>query len=258
MINVIKIGGNIVDNDALLQQFVKDFAAVPGPKVLVHGGGVMASRLQKQMGLTPKMINGRRVTDEETLCIVTMVYGGWCGKHITSLLQAESCNAISLSGCDGNVICGSKRPAEPVDYGFAGDLNEKSVNADFLLVLLNQGITPVINAITHDKNGNLLNTNADTIASTVAVALAQKTPTELTFCFEKDGVLYDMEDDSSVIATITPADFELLKSEGRVADGMLPKLTNAFTAINQGVSSVIIKHARNINLSYGTVICSHS
>ena len=286
MIKVIKIGGNIVDNPELLQQFVKDFASMPGMKVLVHGGGVMASQMQKEMGMVPKMIEGRRVTDEQTLKVVTMVYAGWCNKNITALLQAQGCNAIGLTGADGNAIKASKRPplhveslGEDVDYGYVGDVSAQSVNAPFIYSLLSRGIVPVFNAINHDGNGNLLNTNADTIASSIAVAMANyryRTPrevccrceecthcsddgrltheTELIYCFEKDGVLMDKDDDNSVIPEIDKAAFEKLKSEGVVADGMIPKLTNSFKAIGSGVSRVIIKHARNLLNSKGTTL----
>lgn len=259
MIQIVKIGGNVVDNPALLYQFIRDFAALSGPKVLVHGGGVMASQMQRDLGMSPVMIEGRRVTDEDTLRVVTMVYGGWCGKHIASLLQAEGCNAISLSGCDANVIRADRRPprmvaGDLVDYGFVGDVCAEGVNTDFLLQLLDAGITPVLNAINHDGQGHLLNTNADTIASSVAQALATQTPTRLIYCFEKSGVLLDKDDDTSVIPQITPASYIQLKAEGRVADGMIPKLDNAFAAIRSGVESVVIKHAQHLNTSLGTTL----
>ena len=280
MIKVIKIGGNIVDNPLLLKEFVKIFAAVPGMKVLVHGGGVMASQMQKAMGMEPVMVEGRRVTDEETLKVVTMVYAGWCSKNIVALLQAEGCNAIGLSGTDGNAIKAERRaPLNGIDYGFVGDVSAGSVNASFLYSLLEKGMVPVINAINHDGLGNLLNTNADTIASSVAVAFANyryRSPrevccrceecthcsddgrltheTELIYCFEKDGVLYDKDDDSSVIPSITSKDFEDLRAEGRVADGMIPKLTNSFKAIGDGVARVVIKHALNLLNNKGTTL----
>ena len=286
MIKVIKIGGNVVDNPELLREFVKDFAAMPGMKVLVHGGGVMASQMQKEMGMTPIMVEGRRITDEETLKVVTMVYAGWCSKHITALLQAEGCNAIGLSGADGNAIKASKRPpvhvaslGTEVDFGYVGDVTAESVNARFIYSLLERGIVPVFNAINHDECGNLLNTNADTIASSVAVAMANyryRSPrevccrceecthcsddgrlthaTELIYCFEKDGVLYDKDDDSSVIPEIDKVRFAELKSEGIVADGMIPKLTNSFKAIDSGVARVVIKHARNLLNDKGTTL----
>lgn len=286
MIRVIKIGGNVVDNPELLRQFVKDFASMPGMKALVHGGGVMASQMQKSMGMTPVMVEGRRVTDEETLKVVTMVYAGWCNKNITAMLQAEGCNAIGLSGADGNVIKARRRPpvhveslGQDVDYGYVGDVTGDSVNAGFIYSLMERGIVPVFNAINHDGEGNLLNTNADTIASSVATAMANykyRSPrevccrceecthcsddgrltheTELIYCFEKDGVLYDKDDDNSVIDEIDRKRFAELKDEGRVADGMIPKLTNSFKAIDNGVARVIIKHARNLNNSKGTTL----
>ena len=286
MIKVVKIGGNVVDNPDLLREFVKDFAAMPGMKVLVHGGGVMASQMQKSMGMVPMMVEGRRVTDEQTLKVVTMVYAGWCNKHITALLQAEGCNAIGLTGADGNAIRASRRAplyveslGEKVDYGFVGDVTAESVNARFIYSLLERGIVPVFNAINHDGEGNLLNTNADTIASSIAQSLASYKyrnrwevcsrceecthcsddgrlthETELIYCFEKDGVLYDKDDDSSVISEIDRNRFEQLKAEGRVADGMIPKLANSFKAIDAGVRRVLIKHARNLLSNIGTTL----
>ena len=286
MIRVIKIGGNVVDNPALLKEFVRKFAAMPGMKILVHGGGVMASQMQKEMGMIPVMVEGRRVTDEAALKVVTMVYAGWCNKNITALLQAEGCNAIGLTGADGNAIRARKRPPVhvesldmDVDYGYVGDVTAESVNAKFIYSLLEKGIVPVFNAINHDGEGNLLNTNADTIASSVAIAMAgyrYRSPrevccrceecthcsddgrlthkTELIYCFEKDGVLYDKDDDNSVIPEIDRERFAELKAEGRVADGMIPKLTNSFKAIDSGVERVIIKHARNLLDAKGTTL----
>ena len=286
MIKIIKIGGNVVDNPELLREFVKDFADMPGMKILVHGGGVMASQMQKAMGMVPQMVEGRRVTDEQTLKVVTMVYAGWCNKNITALLQAEGCNAIGLTGADGTVIKAKKRApvyveslGQDVDYGYVGDVNADSVNAKFIYSLLEKGIVPVFNAINHDGEGNLLNTNADTIASSLAIAMANyqyRTKSEvccrceecthcsddgrlthlvdLIYCFEKDGVLYDKDDDASVIEEIDKDKFASLKAEGRVADGMIPKLTNSFKAIDCGVHKVIIKHARNLLNSKGTTL----
>ena len=275
-----------MDNPELLREFVRDFAAMPGMKVLVHGGGVMASQMQKEMGMVPKMVEGRRVTDEEALKVVTMVYAGWCSKNIVALLQAQGCNAIGLSGADGNAIRAMKRPpvhveslGEMVDYGFVGDVTAESVDAGFICSLLERGIVPVFNAINHDGQGNLLNTNADTIASSLAIAMANyryRSPrevcsrceecthcsddgrltheTELIYCFEKDGVLYDKDDDSSVIPEIDRTRFANLKAEGRVADGMIPKLSNSFKAIDSGVARVVIKHARNLSGPVGTTL----
>lgn len=244
MIKVVKTGGNVVDNEELLVQFCRSFAELEGPKVLVHGGGVMASRLQEKTGIPAKMIGGRRVTDDATLRIVTMVYAGWCGKHICALLQKEGCNAISLSGCDGNVICASKRPpiavnGETVDFGNVGDVRKESVNTDALRSLLDAGFVPVLNAINHDGDGNLLNTNADTVASSVAAALGA----ELIICFEKPGVLLDRNDDSTLVRELDTALYKKLLGEGRIADGMIPKLENAFKALGNGVGKVIIQHS---------------
>ena len=282
-IQVIKIGGNVVDNPLLLEQFIRDFSGLDGPKVLVHGGGVMASQMQKRLGQQPVMIDGRRVTDTDTLKVVTMVYAGWCSKSIVALLQKHGCNAVGLSGADADLIRATRRPpvrkagqadgeTVTIDYGYVGDVDPGMINAGFLHSLINADITPVICAITHDGKGNLLNTNADTIASSVAVSLASYIkegirteslssgkPAELPevsliYCFEKDGVLYDRDDDSSVIPEITPERYSRLKQEGRVAAGMIPKLDNAFNALENGVKQVIIKNARNIGNSIGTVI----
>lgn len=261
MIKVVKIGGNVVDNPELLRKFANDFASMPGMKVLIHGGGVMASQMQKSMGMTPVMVEGRRVTDEQTLKVVTMVYAGWCNKNITALLQGAGCNAIGLCGADGNVIRAAKRApvmveslGKEVDYGYVGDVSSESVNTSFIMTLLENGIIPVFNAINHDGNGNLLNTNADTIASSVATALSAVVETELIYCFEKDGVLYDKDDDTSVIPSIDRDRFAELKAEGRVADGMIPKLSNSFKAIDNGVARVTIKHAANLLNDKGTTL----
>lgn len=253
-IKVVKIGGNVVDNPALLAGFVRDFAALDGAKILVHGGGVMASSIQKALGQTPKMIEGRRITDEDTLRVVTMVYAGWCNKNVVALLQAAGCNAIGLSGADGNVIKAVRRPAEPVDYGFVGDIYPSGVNCTFLRSLLAAGMVPVLCAINHDGAGSLLNTNADTIASSVASALAAEDTVDLVYCFEKNGVLSDKDDDNSVIPVITPGLYASLKASGVVAEGMIPKLDNSFKAISSGVRSVIIKHAANLGNDIQTVL----
>ncbi len=282
-IQVIKIGGNVVDNPLLLEQFIRDFSGLDGPKVLVHGGGVMASQMQKRLGQQPVMIDGRRVTDTDTLKVVTMVYAGWCSKSIVALLQKHGCNAVGLSGADADLIRATRRPpvrkagqadgeTVTIDYGYVGDVDPHMINAGFLYHLTDAGITPVICAITHDGNGSLLNTNADTIASSVAVSLASYIkegiraeslssgkPAELPevsliYCFEKDGVLYDKDDDNSVIPGITPEYYSRLKREGRVAAGMIPKLDNAFNALEHGVKEVVIKHAGNLGNGIGTVL----
>ena len=250
-VRIVKIGGGIVDDEAQLKRFCSDFAALPGEKILVHGGGAMAGRIQQALGIEPRKIEGRRVTDEATLQVVTMVYSGWCNKHVVALLQAAHCQALGLSGCDASVITASRRAPRllsdgvtRIDYGFIGDVKPASVNAAFLRGLLSQGITPVLCAINHDGAGQLLNTNADTIASSVAIALEG----ELVYCFEKAGVLMDKTDETSVIPHIDTARYEELKAGGIVDEGMLPKLENAFSALRQGACGVIIKHARDLLL----------
>lgn len=238
MLKVIKIGGNVVDNPEKLERFLTDFARLEGPKILIHGGGKIATAISRALGIETTMIGGRRVTDGETIKVVTMVYAGVINKSIVSRLNAERNPAIGLSGVDGNLILSDRRSPVPVDYGFVGD--PRSVNTTLLESLLAQGLTPVIAPITTDGKGSLLNTNADTVAQCVATAMASVEKTELVFCFEKKGVLSDVNDDDSVIRTITRADFESLKSDGVITDGMLPKIDNSFDAISGGVSRVVI------------------
>lgn len=255
MIKVVKIGGNVLDDEAALRQFCRDFAALDGPKVLVHGGGALASRMQESLGQRPVKIQGRRVTDSETLQVVTMVYAGWCNKQLVSLLQAAGCNAVGLSGCDGNVVKANKRAplnvdGTPVDFGFVGDMTPASVNRDFLEALLRQNLVPVLSPINHDGAGNLLNTNADTVAACVAAALGA----ELWTCFEKDGVLLDINDPGSVVGRIGPEDYARLKASGAIADGMIPKLENAFKALRGGAAKVLILNADNLLKGKGTEV----
>ncbi|WP_111682210.1 acetylglutamate kinase [Winogradskyella tangerina] len=237
-LKIIKIGGNIIDNQKALASFLKQFAQLDGPKVLVHGGGKLASKLAAQMNVPVKMHEGRRITDVKTLDIITMVYAGKINKSIVAQLQAHNCNAIGFSGADGNTITSEKRPIKTVDFGFVGDI--KSVNTNILETLLKEQITPVFCAITHNSSGQLLNTNADTIASELAIGFAKSYETELYYCFEKNGVLQDVSDDDSVIELITSEAYQTLLSEGIIADGMLPKLTNCFHAIENQVSKVCI------------------
>ncbi len=245
-IKVYKVGGNVVENEDSLLRFCRQFASIEGPKVLIHGGGVMASAIQKELGQHPIKIEGRRVTDEETLKVVTMVYSGWCNKHITALLQAHGCNAIGLSGCDANVITASRRAPKllmdgitTVDYGFVGDVSSASVNVEFLTELLDLGITPVLCAINHDGKGQLLNTNADTVASSVAAALKAT----LYCCFELNGVLKDINDPDSIIPTIYEDDFQNMKSDGTISEGMIPKIENCLKTVKDGAVSAIIRSA---------------
>ncbi|MDE6368283.1 MAG: acetylglutamate kinase [Muribaculaceae bacterium] len=254
MINVVKIGGNVIDNPDALKAFVSDFAKLPGKKILVHGGGKEATRLSAKLDIETKMISGRRVTDRPTLDVVTMVYAGLINKRIVAMLQAEGCNAIGLSGADGNAICATRRNPEPIDYGFVGDISTDGVNADFIVNLLQQGVTPVFCAINHDGKGELLNCNADSVASAVAVACATLEPTSLTFCFEKPGVLTDVNDESTLISHIDLVSYPGLIKSGAVTDGMLPKIDNAFKAIQSGVDSVTIKSSAQLLADTGTTI----
>ena len=249
MIQVIKIGGGILENEVSRQMFLQQFAAVGGPKVLVHGGGRLATTMAERLGVAQQMIDGRRVTDKETLDIVTMVYGGLVNKQLVALLQNMGINAIGLTGADGGWMKAVKRPVKNgIDYGFVGDITE--VRGDVLRMLLDEGMTPVIAPITFCQEGVLLNTNADTIASETAISLAPDV--QLTFCFEKAGVLRDADDESSLIPSITSESYTQLKADGIVSGGMIPKIDNAFAAIEHGVQSVRITHASN--LQGGTII----
>jgi len=246
-LTIIKIGGNVIDNSENLHQFLLDFTALPGDKILVHGGGKIATELAVSLGIEPKMVDGRRITDIETLRIVTMAYAGLINKNMVAQLQAKGCNAIGLSGADGNVIKAVKRPVGKIDYGFVGDLDESSVSVHTLNSLLKSKFIPVLCAITHDGDTQLLNTNADTIASAVAVAMSSYYETRLVYCFEKKGVLRDVEDDLSVVTEIRSNDFERLQAEGIVSGGMIPKLHNAFEAIKKGVKAVYIGKADELS-----------
>lgn len=245
-VTVVKIGGNVIDDPALLSDFLAKFAKIDGPKVLVHGGGKIASSISKSLGIEPQMINGRRVTDAKTIDIVTMVYAGLVNKKIVATLQSLGCNAIGLSGADSNLICGSKRPAAPIDFGFVADLDSNSVNASALQQLLVNGAIPIFCAIVHDGKGQLLNCNADTIASNIAVALSKSDSVKLIYCFEKKGVLRDVNDDNSVIELIRQPEFKGLIDNGTVAQGMIPKLQNSFDALSKGVASVVITKAEEV------------
>ncbi len=245
-ITVVKIGGNVIDSPEAFGPFMESFAKLEGPKVLIHGGGKIATRLAQKMEIETTMIDGRRVTDKAMLDIVTMTYAGLINKEVVATLQKYGCNAIGLSGADGNVVKATKRPANPVDFGFVGDIDPANVNAPFLKTLLEAGVTPVFCAIMHNGEGVLLNCNADTVASSVALGVARVAPTDLIFCFEKRGVLTDINDDSSVIKTITPENYAAYKAEGVINSGMIPKIDGALKAINQGVASVAIKHSEDL------------
>lgn len=245
-LTLIKVGGKIVEEEDTLQALLSDFAAIEGRKVLVHGGGRSATKLAARLGIESQMVNGRRITDAETLKIVTMVYGGLVNKNIVAHLQACGVNALGLTGADMDVIRSVKRPVKDVDYGFVGDVER--VDATLLGDLIAKGVVPVMAPLTHDGCGNMLNTNADTIAGETAKALAQLFDVTLVYCFEKRGVLRDENDDDSVIPQITRADFEQLVADGVVQGGMIPKLENAFEALRAGVSQVIITQASAINM----------
>jgi acetylglutamate kinase len=253
-VTVIKIGGNIVDKPEKLQYFLNNLNKFEGPKVLIHGGGAIATQLSSQLGLEVKMHDGRRITDYETLKLVTMVYAGLINKQIVASLQKIGCNAMGLSGADGDAVPATKRPANPIDWGYVGDVDPANINTSLLTSLLGKGITPVFCAITHDSNGSLLNTNADTMASSIAVALSHEYTTRLIYCFEKDGVLSDPDDNDSVIPLITKESYKQLLSEQKVVGGMIPKLDNAFAALENGVSEVIIKHADNLLIKEETLL----
>jgi acetylglutamate kinase len=242
-LTIVKIGGNVIDDSENLHYFLEDFAALEGNKILVHGGGKIATDLGISMGVEAKMVDGRRITDIQTLRIVTMAYAGLINKNIVAQLQARTCNAIGLTGADGNTIKAVKRPVKTIDYGFVGDLNEDSISVGTIDALLSADLVPVFCAITHDGDTQLLNTNADTIASALAVALSVRYETTLIYCFEKRGVLRDVEDEDSRVPEIRLDEFESLKDQGVVSGGMIPKLHNAFEAIKSGVKEVYIGHA---------------
>jgi acetylglutamate kinase len=237
-LSIVKVGGKVIEEVNKLNQLLDAFSGLEGVKILVHGGGKKASELLLRLGIPPKMINGRRITDETTLEVVTMVYAGLINKKIVSLLQARNCNAIGLSGADGNVIQAHKRIVKDIDYGFAGDIDR--INAKAIANLLEGGFQPVFCAITHDGQGQLLNTNADTIAAELAKAMAGLYEVKLYYCFEKKGVLMDPDDDDSAIESLNLDQYQHYKSEGIISDGMIPKLDNAFSVLQQQAKAVII------------------
>lgn len=243
---IIKISGNIIDDEQRLDAFLKQFAQLEGKKILVHGGGKLATKMAEQMAIPQQMIDGRRITDADTLRIVTMVYAGYINKQIVAKLQSMGTNALGITGADGNAILAYKRQHATIDYGFVGDID--MVNANLFDQLLQQNTTVIIAPITHDAKGQLLNTNADTIAQEIAKALSVQYQTNLVYSFEKKGVLTDVDDETSVINTLDRKNYELLKSAGKIFAGMIPKLDNAFAAIEAGVSKVIIGQAEELTL----------
>lgn len=253
-VTVIKVGGAIVEDAERLAQLLDRFAALPGQKVLVHGGGRRATKVASALGIESKMVEGRRITDADMLEVVTMVYGGLVNKNIVAQLQSRGVNAVGLTGADMNVIRSHKRPKKDgVDYGFVGDVDK--ADGHRLLGLIRDGLTPVMAPLTHDGMGHTLNTNADTIAAETAKALAREgASTTLVYCFEKAGVLADPDDEGSVISTINHDEFVRLVANGTISGGMIPKITNALAAVDAGVERVIITKAENIGTSTGTVI----
>lgn len=241
---VVKIGGNVIDNPTALDQFLADFSNIKKKKILVHGGGKIATDIAAKLGLEAVMVEGRRITDKPMLDVVTMVYGGLINKNIVAKLQALGDNAIGLSGADGNGIVCNKRPVKEVDYGFVGDV--KGVNNDFLEHLLDGNLIPIMSPLSHDGNGNMLNINADTVATTLAKAMAKNYTVSLLYCFELKGVLSDFEDKNSVIEKMDFNNYQHLKSDGVISKGMIPKMDNSFDAIQNGVQKVVICHSTDM------------
>lgn len=252
-VTIVKVGGAVVEDNEQLAQLLTDFAAIPGKKVLVHGGGRRATKVAAALGIESKMVNGRRITDARMLEVVTMVYGGLVNKNLVAKLQAKGVNALGLTGADMDVIHSHKRPVKDgVDFGYVGDVER--ANSKMLQTLIQEGITPVMAPLTHDGNGNILNTNADTIASETAKALAPYYDVTLIYSFEKKGVLSNPDDDNSVIPVITRSDFEKYQADGTIGGGMIPKIENALAAVDAGVKEVIITLATAIDGKLGTVI----
>jgi acetylglutamate kinase len=252
-LTIVKVGGAVVEDETQLTQLLKDFSAISGRKVLIHGGGRRATQVAASLGIESKMVGGRRITDADMLSVVTMVYGGLVNKNLVARLQANGVNALGLTGADIDVIRSHKRPLKDgIDFGFVGDVDK--ADGQMLSRLIEAGITPVMAPLTHDGQGNILNTNADTIASETAKALAPYYDVTLIYSFEKKGVLSNPDDDNSVIPTITRADFERYKADGTISGGMLPKIENALSAIDKGVNRVIITLATAIDGNSGTII----
>ncbi|NLU39033.1 MAG: acetylglutamate kinase [Bacteroidales bacterium] len=243
-LTIVKVGGKIVEETDSLSQLLQDFKSISGPKILVHGGGRSATAMAAKLGIETQMVDGRRITDKPMLEVVTMVYGGLVNKNIVAGLQSKGCNACGFTGADLSLITSAKRPVKEVDYGYVGDVVD--VNTSELRILIGEGVTPVIAPLTHDGKGQLLNTNADTMATELAIDLAKFYAVNLVFCFEKDGVLANPDDDKSVIRDLDRDLYLQYKSEGVISEGMIPKLDNAFRALNSGVNMVLITNAKNL------------
>lgn len=251
-LTVVKVGGKILETPDMMTTFLDGFARIKGLKLLVHGGGRSATRIAERLGIETKMVDGRRITDASMLEVVTMVYGGLVNKNTVAALQARGVNAIGLTGADMNIIESDKRPAAAIDYGYVGDVRQ--VNAEALALLLDNGFTPVVAPLTHDGHGQMLNTNADTVAASVAQALSESYDVSLIYCFEKPGVLSDPDDDNSAIPELTAESYARLREEGVISGGMIPKLDNAFQSISAGVKEVVITRADAISAHAGTRI----
>jgi acetylglutamate kinase len=240
---VVKIGGNVLDDPAVLSSFMESFANIKGPKILVHGGGKKASAVSERLGVPVRMHEGRRITDNETLDIAVMVYAGLINKQLVASLQAYDCQAIGICGADGGCMPATRRSIQTLDYGFVGDIQHHQIQQAFFINLLEQSLVPVFAPITHDGQGQLLNTNADSVAAALAIALGTHYHVHLVYCFEKKGVLRNVKDEKSLIAELTPAIYTRLRHDGLIRDGMIPKLDNAFAAISAGVDNVFIGSA---------------
>lgn len=246
LLHIIKIGGNVIDDEAVLHTFLEDFSSVKGKKILVHGGGKIATSVGDKLGIQSKYIDGRRITDDETIDLVTMVYGGLVNKKIVAQLQSLQCNAIGLSGADANVLPAKKRPVKSIDYGWAGDLNIADINTSVWKLFIDNDLVPVVAPLTHDNESHMLNTNADTIAAVLSIALSKLYSIQLIYCFEKNGVLTEMNDEASVINELDANKCEQLKRDKKLVAGILPKIYNAFEAVNNGVDKIIIGNSKNL------------
>ncbi|MDQ2719155.1 MAG: acetylglutamate kinase [Bacteroidota bacterium] len=256
---IIKIGGNVIDTPVNLDLFLKEFAGIADKKILVHGGGKIATAIGEKLGIRSKYIEGRRITDDETIDLVVMVYGGLVNKKIVAKLQSLNCNAVGITGADADLLPATKRTVKEIDYGWVGDVNTNDINSKFWRLFLGNGLTPVVAPLTHDGEGHILNTNADTIASVLSVNLSSYYDVILIFCFEKNGVLENIDDENSVISNLTAEEYLLLKKSRKLFAGILPKIDNAFDAVNKGVKEVLIGNTSQldflINGKCGTKIC---
>ena len=245
---IIKIGGNVIDNRDALHSFLKEFSEIEDKKILIHGGGKIATAIGEKMGIQSVYNEGRRITNDETIDLVTMVYGGLVNKKIVALLQSMHCDAIGVTGADGNMLPAKKRPVKNIDYGWTGDISAKEINSKKWKLFLDNNIIPVVASLTHDGYSNILNTNADTIASVLSGALSDLYKVKLVYCFEKDGVLNDIKDENSAVENLTASAYQKLKESKSLFAGILPKIDNAFDAVNNGVGEVVIGNSSKLSL----------